>query len=172
MLAALNGADSLLLRRLLSNLADVPTGPQELGRDRSLWALTRARDGVLVQPLIDALGDSDWRVRAYAAWPLGVARDRRAVPALVDQLAHRVWRLRAMAAWSLHAIGDAAALPALVRMLDDEAWQVRWPVVLFVGARAAPSIATRLLAARLNDRHIAVRNAAADALAALTSRSR
>ncbi len=169
--AALEGADSLLVRRLLGFLAHVSDTPEELGRDRAVWALPRARDGVLGEPLISSLGDDDWRVRAYAAWALGVAADRRAVPALLRALEHPVWRLRAMAAWALLEIGDASASDAMAKVLDDEAWQVRTSAVTFTGEYGDAATGARLLQPRLNDRHIAVRHAAADAMVALAART-
>lgn len=169
--AALEGPDSLFVRRLLGSLSFVSDTPEELRRDRATWALGRARDGVLVEPLILSLGDDDWRMRAYATWALGVAADRRAVPALVQTLSHPVWRLRAMGAWALLEIGDARASDAMIKVLDDEAWQVRTPAVTFIAAHVDAETATRLLQPRLNDRHIAVRHAAADAMVALAART-
>ena len=53
---------------------------------KARWALSRAVGGHLLQPLRDALDDSDWRVRAYAAWSLAVAGDQGATPRLVALL--------------------------------------------------------------------------------------
>jgi HEAT repeat protein len=162
------GPDSALVRQLVSFLAYVPESPAELGRERAIWALSQGRGENLTEPLLEALGNDDWRVRAYAAWTLALTRESRAVPALISALQDRVWRLRGAAAWALVEIGDARALTPMTRALNDEAWQVRWAAVSFVGKHEARIAASRLLQPRLNDRHIAVRTAAADALAGQT----
>lgn len=162
------GPDSVLVRQLVSYLAHVSESPAELGRDRAIWALSQGRGERLTEPLLEALGNDDWRVRAYAAWTLGLTREQRAVPALISALQDRVWRLRAAAAWTLVEIGDARATAPMKRALNDEAWQVRWAAVSFVARHLDPVAAARLLQPRLNDRHIAVRTAAADALTSHT----
>lgn len=159
-----SGPDSVLVRLLVSYLDYDSEAPQELGRDRAIWALSQARGNQLVEPLLGALADGDWRERTYAAWTLALTRERRAVPALLAALEDRVWRLRAMAAWSLGEIADARALTPMTRALNDEAWQVRWAAVSFVARFADATVAARLLQPRLQDRHAAVRDAAADAL--------
>lgn len=158
------GPDGALVRRLLSFLPHVAESPDELGRERAIWALSQARGDGLTEPLLEALGNSDWRVRAYAAYALSLTRERRAVPLLIVALQDRVWRLRAMAAWTLVEIGDVRALPAMTRAMNDEAWQVRWAAVSFVAQHANPVVTARLLESSLNDRHVAVRTAASDAL--------
>lgn len=96
--SALYGPDSILARRLYAQLDRVPKWEGDLVRDRSAWALSIARNGELIAPLLDALKDRDWRVRAYAAWSLAVSGDKRAVPPLVPLLRDANWRMRAMAA--------------------------------------------------------------------------
>lgn len=164
-----NGPDSALARLLATYLTHTQDEPYELGRKRAIWALSRGRGEALVDPLLESLGDADWRVRAYAAWTLGIARERRAVPALIEALGHPVWRMRAMAASALLDIGDPSAMTAMVRALGDEAWQVRWPGVSFVAAYTDSTVAARVLTPLLRDRHIAVRLAAAEALARRSS---
>jgi len=159
------GPDSLLVRNLMSHVGTTGDA-EELYRERAGWALRQARGNTLIEPLLESLGDPDWRVQAYAAWTLGVARERRAVPALLRALAHPVWRMRAMAAAALVQIGDPNALSAMTKALEDEAWQVRAPAVSFVATHSVPVTARRLLEPRLSDRHVAVRSAAADALGA------
>jgi beta-lactamase regulating signal transducer with metallopeptidase domain len=157
------GPDSLLAHRLHAALEHTPTGEGDLVRDRAVWALSRMRGERLVEPLLDALHDPDWRVRAYAAWALGLGRERRAVPPLVEALGHPVWRLRAMAASALAEIGDPAARAAMAAALGDEAWQVRVSAVEYLGRFQDP--ATRALLRQMRgDRHIAVRLAADEAL--------
>lgn len=162
-LAALRGPDSALVRRLIEALGRQPTHDADFVRERAAWALAHARDGRLVEPLLDALHASDWRVQAYAAWALATARDPRAVPPLVPLLAHPIWRLRAMAAYALRVADDPRAEAAMHRALTDPAWQVRVEAVHYFAMRGEPALSDRLTP-RLADRHVAVRNAAARAL--------
>jgi len=147
----------------------VPQWEGDLVSERSAWALSRAREGRIIEPMIDELKSADWRVRAYAAWVLAEAgasamRDQRATAELVAALAHPVWRLRAMAAHALAAIGDPAARAAIVSVLDDEAWQVRVGAVHYVARLGDPTLLP-VLERQTRDRHIAVRSAASEALA-------
>jgi HEAT repeat protein len=112
-------------------------------------------------PLMASLHDPDWRIRAYAAFGLGVAADPRATEALLPLLDERIWRVRAAAASALANIADPAAAPAMKRALDDEAWQVRTESVRYFHAVGA---SRPLFESMLDDRHIAVRDAAREAL--------
>jgi len=129
--------------------------------ERARWALSKARDGKLVEPLLASLNDSDWRVRAYAAWALGYSGDARATAPLVDMLRDDRWRIRAMAADALANLGDPAAEEAMLSAIDDDAWQVRTAVARYLGIRGTHR---ELLRALRSDRHMAVRGAAQDAL--------
>lgn len=71
--------------------------------------------------LIDALSDTDVRVRRAAAMHLGDIRERSAVDPLLRLLNVRDEPLRIIAIKSLAAIGDSAAGPRLVELADDEA---------------------------------------------------
>jgi HEAT repeat protein len=84
-----------------------------------------------VPPLIQALGDSDWDVRAAAAWALGKLGDPRAVPALIQALRDRSENVRFAAAWALGDLGDPQAVPALIKALGDG-----WDAVRFAAAWA------------------------------------
>ena len=161
--AALRGPDSVLARTLYAQLSRSPTWEGDLVRDRSVWALSRQRDGLLVEPLIESLADRDWRVRAYAAWALATSGASRAVPALVALLSDPNWRVRAMAAYALDGIGDETAAVAMARAVEDEAWQVRLSAVDFIGALHSAKYQS-LLQTALGDRHIAVRQAASEAI--------
>ena len=132
-------------------------------RDRSIWALSIARDDQIIAPLLARLDDADWRVRAYAAWGLLVADAHEAQGALTERLDDPIWRVRAMAAEALVALGDGRSTAAMVRLLEDPAWQVRLPVVNFL-AKLDRAEADALIRNRLQDPHIAVRVAAARAL--------
>jgi HEAT repeat protein len=161
--AALAGPDSALARRLVAALDQAPRHDADLVRDRAAWALARARDGHLVERLLDALADSDWRVQSHAAWALATARDPRAVPRLIPLLDHPVWRLRAMAAYALRESADPRAAAAMAAALTDRAWQVRMEAVGYVVAAGGPEAAERITP-RLRDRHPAVRRVAETAL--------
>jgi beta-lactamase regulating signal transducer with metallopeptidase domain len=104
----------------------------DLVAQRSRWALSRMRNGVIVAPLRESLDDADWRVRAYAAWSLGAAHDTGAVPRLIALLDDPVWRMRAMAAAALHEIGDPRAEAAMRRAARDERWQVNMEARAFL----------------------------------------
>jgi beta-lactamase regulating signal transducer with metallopeptidase domain len=160
---ALDGPDSLLARRLAVALDRRPSDEADLVRERAYWALARARDGRLVEPLLDALRADDWREQAYAAWALAAARDARALPQLVALLDHPVWRLRAMAAHALRASADPRAERVMLAALTDPAWQVRTEAVEYFAALGGPDVSDRLRP-RLDDRHVAVRQAAERAL--------
>jgi beta-lactamase regulating signal transducer with metallopeptidase domain len=163
---ALEGPDSTLASSLVAALGHTPIDEGDLVRERAAWALSQARNGRLVEPLLGALHASDWRIRAYAAWALATARDPRAVASLVPLLSHPIWRLRAMAAYALRELGDRRAEEGMSAALHDPAWQVRLEAVKYFSVLGGPTLAGRLRA-RLDDRHIAVRFAAEQALAPL-----
>jgi beta-lactamase regulating signal transducer with metallopeptidase domain len=159
---ALAGPDSLLAQLLLKATGRAPEHEADLVRDRATWALLQVRDGRLVEPLLAALLENDWRVQSYAAWTLAYAGDRRATQRLVPLLQHPVWRLRAMAAFAIANLKDSEAALAMRPMLADPAWQVRMEAVDYFSAQEPAS--PDLLRPLLNDRHLAVRLAAERAL--------
>lgn len=67
-----------------------------------------------------------------------------------------------MAGYALAAIGDASAAAAMATAIEDEAWQVRVSAVNFLGELHNPKYQP-LLETALADRHVAVRQAAAEA---------
>jgi|GEM_PF-6476087 len=152
--------EAVIIGLLRDGALKVPTWRGDLVADRSRWALAQVEHGRVVEPLIRALNDDDWRVRGYAAWALAVARDHRATPALIPLLDHPIWRLRAAAAFALHYIGDSRAEQALQASLHDEAWQVRLEAASYFADRGD----RERLAPLLTDRHIAVRMVAEEAL--------
>ncbi|HEX8213045.1 MAG TPA: M56 family metallopeptidase [Longimicrobium sp.] len=163
-----SGADAAAIRRLRPALDRAPTSPVDLVQDRATWALTQVRGGELIRPLVSALGNADWRVRAYAAWALGVAGERRAVDALAGALRDPHWRVRANAASSLAQVPDARAVTALGSALGDSAWQVRAGAVEALAA-IGDARAIAMLEPLLRDPHMAVRGAAEPAIAHLRS---
>jgi beta-lactamase regulating signal transducer with metallopeptidase domain len=165
--SAFNGPDSILARTLYAQLDRIPRWYGDLVRDRSAWALSIARDGQLIAPLLDALLDRDWRVRAYAAWALGIAREPRALGRLVQLLDDPNWRMRAMAADAIESIASPSVAERMKAALHDEAWQVRSAAALYFGAINDPRYIPALEAA-LSDRHMAVQSSAAEALRRIT----
>lgn len=158
----LSGPDSALAERLIAALDHVPMLEEDLIRDRAAWAISQSRGGRLVEPLLDALRSSDWRVRSYAAWALATERDSRAVPLLLSLLDDPVWRMRAMAAHALRESGDRRAESAMTRSLRDPAWQVRVEAVRYLADLRGTELLERIRP-YLNDRHVAVRRAAREA---------
>lgn len=156
------GRDAALIAFLAEAASRPPRGSIDFVPERARWALTRVRDGELVEPLIESLQGGDWRVRAYAAWALGHSQDLRATAQLVRLLDEPVWRVRAMAAYALAGLADPAAEAAMLAVLDDPAWQVRSQVVKYLAAFGTKHEKT--LEAMREDRHVAVRSKAEEAL--------
>lgn len=161
--AALAGRDASLAERLAMAAGRQPMHGGDLVSERAAWALAQSHDARLVEPLIDSLASADWRVQAYAAWALATARDARAIPPLVSLVRHPNWRLRAMAAYALHESRNEGAEVAMRGALNDDAWQVRLEAVEYFADVGHPSLKL-LLQPYLQDRHVAVRNAARAAL--------
>jgi HEAT repeat protein len=160
----LGGPDSAGAAPFIDALTHAPRTEGDLVRERATWVVWRSEHGQLVEPLLAALGDSDWRVQSYAAWALAVLREPRAVPGLTPLVTHAVWRLRAMATTALAEIGDNRALDVMRLAVDDPAWQVREQAVRFLGAAGGESD-RRLIRKHRDDRHVAVRLAVERALA-------
>ncbi len=155
------GPDARLIALMLDVASQPPRDEIDYVPDRARWALTRVREGRLVEPLIDSLEDRDWRVRAYAAWALGYSGDARATAPIVGMLDERAWRIRAMAASALANLGDPASEDAMLRVVDDPAWQVRSQVARYLAARGTHR---EILRALRKDRHIVVRSIAEEGL--------
>ena len=152
-----NGPEAAFIALLAEAAARPPRTSIDFVPERARWALSRARNGTIVAPLIESLRDSDWRVRAYAAWALGHSGDRRATGPLLLLLDEPIWRVRAMAAHALASLGDPAAERAMLDHIADDAWQVRVEVVHYLTAAGGHRAE---IAAMRSDRHMAVRAAA------------
>ncbi|HVF41176.1 MAG TPA: M56 family metallopeptidase, partial [Gemmatimonadaceae bacterium] len=139
----------------------------DLVRERSMWALTIVRDGRVIEPLISALRDSDWRVRSYAAWALGATRDSRRVEPLVSALKDSHWRVRMHAASALEANPGAKGVESLIGLLDDQHWQVRIAAIDAL-AESRDSRVIAELKNLVNDSHPVVRGGAQTALERLS----
>jgi hypothetical protein len=73
-----------------------------------------------IEPLIQALKDEKWSVRAEAASALGTIGDERAVEPLIQALKDEKWSVRAEAASALGTIGDERAVEPLIQVLQDK----------------------------------------------------
>jgi hypothetical protein len=106
----------------------VPPLIEALGDERS-QVVDRAAEmlswlpAAALEPLLDALGDH--AARAGATLALGTLRDARAVRALVDVLEDREPEVRRRAAWSLGELRDPIAVEALIRTTRDADYAVR-----------------------------------------------
>lgn len=87
-------------------------------RIQAASALSRSKDSVSVQLLIDALKDSDTGVRAAAAEALGIRRAEVAVVPLIAALQDRGMWVRVRAAEALGEIGSRAAVKPLVELME------------------------------------------------------
>jgi beta-lactamase regulating signal transducer with metallopeptidase domain len=139
--------------------------PDDYVRERAVWAVSRVRDGTIVEPLIAELSHHDWRARSYAAWSLALTQDRRATPALIKALEDPHWRVRGHAAFALDEIGDPRARPAMLRALSDPAWQVRIDAVEFLSKHRDHTTPALLQRVARHDPHPAVRKEAQEELA-------
>jgi HEAT repeat protein/beta-lactamase regulating signal transducer with metallopeptidase domain len=160
------GSDGAAVRRLAASLEHKPQHDADLVRERAVWALAHMEGERVVQPLIGALQDGDWRVRAYAAWALGEAGDARATTAVRAALEDSHWRVRMHAAYAAGELRDRAAVAGLTRLTSDVRWQVRIAAVENLG-RIGDRAAEAPLKRALRDSNAIVRDAAADALAKL-----
>lgn len=103
------------------------------------WML--ARMGPLAEPaLIEALGDKNAAVQAYATKALGKIGGTDAVRVLVERLSHPDSSARQQAGWALEDAADPSAIPALVVAARDRDRDVRRAAVgalVKCGAKAA-----------------------------------
>ncbi len=137
-----------------------------LGGRGVVWALTQFDDPAMAAPLAAALSVPDATARAMAAGRLADIGDRDAVPALLAALADEDDHVREEVARALGRVGDPAALGALLAALHDPGPHVREEAATAVGALAGEDAdAAAALVDALGDRHVAVRRAAAEALA-------
>jgi len=93
-------------------------------------AMGTLRDGVAVEPLVEAFDDISPEVRLYAVWALGEIRDGRAVEPLLKVVETSDHDLRKMTIYSLGLIQDPRALPSLQAALNDNHQDVRWNAAL------------------------------------------
>ncbi|HJR77051.1 MAG TPA: HEAT repeat domain-containing protein [Nitrospiraceae bacterium] len=113
-------------------------------------------DQRVFDPLVRALGSTDWIVRMHAAKALGRMKEPGAVPSLIPLLQDKVKAVREEAAGALAAIGTAS-IPSLVQALRHEEWLVRLHAVEALGKLRTPEAVEPLLFALFNDRDSAIR---------------
>jgi len=154
-----DAGEELAFARLREAAEHVKQHELDLVRERALWALSIAAPDRVVDPLITALADADWRARAHAAWCLALVEAPEAREALTERLDDPVWRVRANAAGALDDMADPRSFEPLLRRLDDPAWQVRMPVVEYLGRIGTPE-ALAAVREHASDPHVAVRTAA------------
>jgi len=112
-----------------------------------------------IEPLVTALHDSAWEVRAAAVWALGKLGEQAPLEALIGALADEDPSVRAAALRTLGLLGDRVPLEPIIRALHDPAWQVREIAALTLGERSEQAPQEPLVAA-LHDEHTSVREAA------------
>lgn len=98
--------------------------------DRSLYSRAMNRASVfaaaaLQEPLLAALGDTEYDCQAWAAMGCAAMDIRAAVPQLVTLLDHPQWIVRSEAVTALGRLGDASVVPALRPLLADQAEWLR-----------------------------------------------
>jgi HEAT repeats len=139
----------------------------EAVRYQAVKALEELRDLRAVGPLTNALRDDKMTIRARAAEALGRLGDGRAVEPLVRALGDARANVRYAAAAALGALGVLAGVEPLIRVLRDDADNVvRMQAARSLGG-LGDSKAVEPLIDALADAYDDVREAAAEALAAL-----
>src|SRR6266851_1179508 len=116
-----------------------------------------------IEPLVAALHDSAWEVRAAAVWALGKLGEQAPLEALIGALADEDPSVRAAALRTLGLLGDRLPLGPIIRALHDPAWQVREIAALTLGERGEQALLEPLVT-MLDDEHTSVREAARVAL--------
>jgi len=116
-----------------------------------------------IEPLVAALHDPAWEVRAAAVWALGKHGEQAPRDALMGALADEDPSVRAAALRTLGSLGDRVPLEPIRRALQDPAWQVREIAVLTLGERGEQA-PLEALVTLVHDEHARVREAARMAL--------
>jgi HEAT repeat protein/tetratricopeptide (TPR) repeat protein len=138
------------------------------GRWGSAKSLGEIGDPRAVEPLIQALNDSNIGVRIAVVEALGKIGSPRAIVPLIDAIRDEVYQVRVSVVEALGEIGDPRALEPLSHALTDEVYQVRVSVVEALGEIGGPGVVEPLSHA-VNDRDIRVRIVANRARARFSS---
>jgi HEAT repeat protein len=118
---------------------------------------------MVVDVLIQALGDQEAEVRRWAAWALGKIKDPRAVEHLIQALGDPNAEVRSWAALALGSIGDARAIEPLIQALRDLNGWMRSKAAEVLG-RIGDPLAVGPLIQALGDPDTEVRWGATEAL--------
>src|SRR5260221_1211943 len=116
-----------------------------------------------IEPLVAALHDPAWEVRAAAVWALGKRGEQAPLEALIGAFADEDPSVRAAALRTLSLVGDRVSQEPIIRALHDPAWQVREIAVLALGERGEQAPLEPLVT-MLSDEHTSVRETAGMAL--------
>ena len=120
-----------------------------------------------VGPLIAALKDDDFTVRAIAAHALGEIGDRRAVGPLIESLRIDSWPVTLSAAQALGDIGDPRAVVPLITALGDSEADIREHAAEALGKLGDSRAIEPIEALFANETESGVRDVAALALVKL-----
>jgi HEAT repeat protein len=133
-------------------------------------ALADARGPAVRAALVEALNDGDFSVRNDAARSLVTVAGPDAVEPLIGLAGDEDTMVRETAASCLGSLGDPRAVGPLVRLCGDQSWGVRYSAVRSLG-RLGSSDTLIALRERLADSEARVREAAAEAINAITAPS-
>ncbi len=163
--------DKVAVAELVKRLDD----KEPLARRLAARELGRRKDAAAVAPLVGALKkDKEPGVRNAAAEALGALKKvaKAAVPDLLRALKDADALVRETAAESLADIGEEpkTVVPALVKLLDDADVNVRCAAAISLGDFKvhALSAVPALEKVRKNDKHLFAREAADEALQAIS----
>jgi HEAT repeat protein len=144
------------LKAIISNLAS----PEAAVRTSATRALAAMPADQLAKPLIEALSDESWEVRASATKMLvDISRTKEATDQLVKLLKDPVWAVRNEAAKALGATHDAKVLDALKEAMKADDPLVR-PAVVAAIFNLGAKIDAEFVKSCLADKQVEVRNAA------------
>lgn len=146
------------------------TDPDPLMRADAAKRLGASQDPDAVPPLLNALGDEEWRVRAAASASLGILHDKRALFPLCKLLDDPRGDVRRAAAQALAALGDKDATAPLIIALEKERDPGTCRLIVSALAVVGDDRALRPLQRLSGSDHWALRREAAAAAKAVQNR--
>jgi len=156
----INIKDTRVVKLLIQALHDNSWGNR---RRRAANALGELGDKSAVEPLIQALKESDVQIRRAAAGALEKVGNAEAVEALIQSLKDTDKSVRMVSAKALGKIGDSRAVEYLIQALMDKEEDVRWYSAMALG-EIGDQRALEPLTQALRDKSEIVRQYAQDAL--------
>ncbi len=150
-------ADQSSLASLLGALEDEHSAVRAAAA-HALGTYPALHELLSTEPLVTALHDTSWHVRAEAALALGQYRELAPVDPLMKALEDDDEAVRAAAATTLGQLGERVPIGSLVRALYDPVWTVREAAAYALSEQGTRTPITPLLLAR-NDEDSAVRDA-------------